>query len=365
MFQIIELNESRVEIGNLELSSFATVVSQDFASAKKVIIVDENTHDCCLEYLLTTFPSLESAEVMLLPTGEENKVMEVCFQVWEALTEYGINRTDLIINLGGGVVTDMGGFIASVFKRGVTFIHIPTSLMGMVDAAIGGKTGIDLGTFKNQLGTFNLPLATYIDSRFLSTLPEEEWVNGFAEVLKHALITDKTLWNELIKNGFLSDASSEKMHALILKSAAIKASIVCQDPFEKSSRKLLNFGHTVGHAIEGFFLHSEDAFPHGTAIAYGMIAESFISKEKGLLSATELDEIVRVLVAIYPNPGRLTSFAEELYELMLNDKKNDATGIRCVLLNGIGNATFDGNLSKDEFKRALKFLEYVYYGGLN
>src|SRR5690606_19825507 len=165
----------------------ADLLTNDYTNSKKVILVDENTHDACLEYLLTAFDGLEDAEVMLLPAGEENKVMEVCFQVWEAMSEYGVGRRDLIINLGGGVVTDMGGFIASVYKRGVDFINIPTTLLGMVDASIGGKTGIDLGPLKNQLGVFSNPKAIYVDVTFLETLETKDVVNGYAEMLKHAL----------------------------------------------------------------------------------------------------------------------------------------------------------------------------------
>lgn len=247
-------------------------------------MVDENTHDYCLEYLITTFPALESAEIILLPCGEENKVMEVCFQVWEALSEYGINRSDLIINLGGGVVTDMGGFIASVFKRGVAFVHIPTTLLGMVDAAIGGKTGIDMGGYKNQLGTFTMPLVTYVDTRFLATLPAEEWRNGMAESYKHALIGDQVLWNAM------QLFEEEAREGLIYRSAALKAQIVNRDEKERNERKLLNFGHTIGHALEGFFLLEEAAIPHGTAVAYGMIAESYLSFKRNRISEAELSE---------------------------------------------------------------------------
>ena len=182
----------------MELSSFPALLEESYKDVRKVSVVDENTHDFCLEYLLTAFPTLEDAEVILLPAGEENKVMEVCFQVLEALSDYGVVRSDLVITLGGGVVSDMGGFIASIYKRGLQCIHIPTSLLGMVDAAIGGKTGIDLGNFKNQIGTFYDPVAVFVDQRFLTTLPEEEWRSGFAEVLKHALISDKKEWSRLI-----------------------------------------------------------------------------------------------------------------------------------------------------------------------
>ena len=178
----IESKDSIIEIGSLLSSSLSEVLSK-YKNHNIIIVVDSNTHDACLEYLITTFPGLEKAEIILLPNGEENKVMEVCMQVWNAFTEYGFGRRDLVLNVGGGVVTDMGGFIASVFKRGMDFIHIPTSLLGMVDAAVGGKNGIDLGPYKNQLGTIEKPKNVYVDTAFLSTLPEQEFYNGYAEML--------------------------------------------------------------------------------------------------------------------------------------------------------------------------------------
>jgi 3-dehydroquinate synthase len=267
-------NNEQIEFGSILSSSFEALIDVRYEKSKKIIIVDENTHDNCLEYLLTSFDQLKDAEVMLLPAGEENKVMEVCFQVWNALSEYRIGRKDLIINLGGGLVTDMGGFMASVYKRGVDFIHIPTSLLGMVDASIGGKTGIDLGPFKNQLGTFSQAQKIYIDPIFLATLPEAELWNGYAEMLKHALIADPDHWKSLI-----SISSPEELInlSLIQKSAEIKMSFVNQDPFEKGSRKLLNFGHTIGHAIEGFSLEKDQPIAHGHAVAIGLLLESELS----------------------------------------------------------------------------------------
>ena len=354
------INGSLIEFGNLEESAFAELLRTKYSEVQKIILVDENTHDFCLEYLITTFPELESSEVMLLPVGEENKVMEVCFQVWEALSEYGINRNDLIINLGGGVVTDMGGFIASVFKRGIDFIQIPTSLLAMVDAAIGGKTGIDLGPYKNQLGTFTMPVATFIDVRFLHSLPEIERINGLAEVIKHGLIADAELWNDLkaIQPEYL--VNPEYLEAITERSAWIKIQVVNADPKEKNVRKLLNFGHTIGHAIEGTFLIEEQTIPHGIAVAYGMIAESFISWRRGMLSADELEEITALLVQIYPKPPVFSAYTDIILQNALNDKKNDAAGIRCVLLRTIGEGVYNELISNEEIREALFYTEAVF-----
>ena len=338
--------------GSLAESPLSEIIREKFPHSKIVIMVDENTHDHCLEYLLTTFEELAEAEVMLLPAGEENKVLEVCYQVWQALSEYQIGRKDLVINLGGGVVTDMGGFIASVFKRGLEFIQIPTTLLGMVDAAIGGKTGIDLGPFKNQLGVFQQPLHVIVDPAFLGTLSEQELMNGYAEMLKHALISDKALWNELQ----ISSVEDLQVLDLIKRSTSIKMSIVEKDPLEQNIRKLLNFGHTLGHAIEGFLLEKEDPIGHGHAVALGMISETYLSYKKGLLSQAEMNEIVARLIANYPITEMSNDEIEQLVQLCRNDKKNEKNKINCSLLSAIGKGEIDQFVSEAEVREAFQFL---------
>lgn len=356
----IKCNSYTVEAGNLELSSFPALLEESYKDVRKVIVVDENTHDFCLEYLLTAFPTLEEAEVILLPTGEENKVMEVCFQVLEALSEYGIVRSDLIITLGGGVVSDMGGFIASIYKRGLQCIHIPTSLLGMVDASLGGKTGIDLGSYKNQIGTFYDPVAVYVDQRFLATLPEDEWKSGFAEVLKHALIADAKEWKRLIESKQDELFSEENVRRILEKSIAIKAKVVNEDPTEKGKRKSLNFGHTIGHAIEGYYIELSP-MSHGNCIALGMIAEAFLSNQKGTLPANELNEIVQVMIALYPCPEDLLTGVGLMLELMKNDKKNDQQGIRMCFLDQIGECSWNHLVDENDLKAAFNYLYQAYY----
>jgi 3-dehydroquinate synthase len=350
---------SRIEIGNIEQSSFHTLLTERYENSRKIILVDENTHDYCLEYLITTFPTLEQAEVMLLPVGEENKVMEVCFQVWEAMTEYGINRSDLVINLGGGVVTDMGGFIAAVFKRGLDFIHIPTSLLGMVDASIGGKTGIDLGAYKNQLGVFQHPQAVYIDSRFLATLPEEELVSGYAEMLKHALIADKKQWELLKSHDLLELINTHQFDGALAESVAIKCSIVNADPKESGERKLLNFGHTIGHGIEGVCL-LEEPIAHGHAVALGMIAESYLSYKHELITERELVDIIACLTKYYDYLALSEDAKKQAVTFIQNDKKNDNEGVKCVLLDGIGSGKINQLITNQEIMEALKYIDTVY-----
>lgn len=342
----------KIEIGSLINSSFETVVKENYANSKVVILVDSNTSEHCLEYLITNFDFLRNAEVMLLPGGEENKVMEICFQVWQAMSDYQIGRQDLMINLGGGIVTDMGGFIASIYKRGIDFINIPTSLLAMVDASIGGKTGVDLGLLKNQLGVFSNPKALFVDPSFLATLPDREIVNGFAEMLKHALIKDKSLWKRFSE---LDDLDELKDETLIQRSILIKNEVVLADPLEEGARKILNFGHTAGHAIEGFFL-DQGQLDHGYCVAMGMIVESYISMKRGMISKEIFDEIEDVILDWFELVTIENSDIPGIIELMHNDKKNHSGKIQCCLLRGIGECVYDKPVSRDEFTDAFLYL---------
>ena len=346
------LRACQIENGSLMDSSFQSFLNDNYSTSRIVIMVDENTHDYCLEYLLTSFDQLAEAEVMLLPVGEENKVLEVCFQVWEALTEYGVGRNDLIINLGGGVVTDMGGFIAAVYKRGVDFIQIPTTLLGMVDASIGGKTAIDLGIYKNQLGVFKLPLRIYADQGFLETLPDQEILNGFAEMLKHALISSVDMWCDLKAIKSLDEMKDAKR---IANSQAVKCQAVLDDPLDNGQRRNLNFGHTVGHALEGFYLDSL-VLSHGHCVALGMVVESQISFAKGFLSQNELLEISTTVCRWFDIPALDEESFDSLILLMQNDKKNSTNKILGCALKGIGNCTWNVEYSTDEIKNGLKYL---------
>jgi len=348
----INASDYQIELGNLIQSSFSNLLKERYSQSKVVIVVDENTHDCCLEYLLTNFEELKDAEVMLLPVGEENKVMEVCFQVFEALSEYQIGRKDLVINLGGGVVTDMGGFIASIFKRGIDFINIPTTLLSMVDASIGGKTGIDLGPYKNQLGTFTNPKALFIDIVFLQTLPAEELMNGYAEMLKHALIADANYWEELISITTLDDLVNND---LIKTSIDIKNTIVLSDPKEANNRKKLNFGHTIGHGLEGYFLDKEP-ISHGYAVGLGMLAESYIAFKRSILEEEKWLDIERVLTSVFPKIEIKENEIPAIIELMKNDKKNFNSEIKGCMLTDIGKCEFDQSYGKKEIEEAIRYL---------
>ncbi|RZJ30266.1 MAG: 3-dehydroquinate synthase, partial [Flavobacterium sp.] len=260
------------------------------------VIVDSNTNEFCLHDFLSYVATEIEVEIIEIESGEGFKTIETCSEIWSILSEFNADRKSVVINLGGGVITDLGGFVASTFKRGIDFINVPTTLLGMVDASVGGKNGVDLGGLKNQIGTINSPQMVLIDTAYLQTLPQNEMRSGLAEMLKHGLIADADYWrhfNDLSKIDFAD------FDELIHQSVVIKNNIVTQDPTENGIRKALNFGHTLGHAIESRFLLKEKPLLHGEAIAAGMIMESFIAMRKNLLSAEEYLQIKTVIGSIF------------------------------------------------------------------
>ena len=298
------------------------------------ILVDENTKRDCLSKL----PQIENALIIEIKSGEQYKNISTCSFIWEQLTINNFDRNSLLINLGGGVIGDMGGFCAATYKRGLEFIHIPTTLLAMVDASVGGKLGIDFKGFKNQIGLFNNPKAVLISSVFLETLAESELKSGFAEVVKHALISDNSLWLKL-KNTPFTDLDWED---ITVTSVQIKNKIVLADPFEKGERKKLNFGHTFGHAIESYYLEKRTPISHGKAVFMGMILEAEISD----LSETNKNEIKNYILSNFALP--YTPNKTYLHKFLLNDKKNQNEKINFTLLSGIGNCSIDNLFSINE-----------------
>ncbi len=343
--------ESSIELGSIMESALPKLLTKTYGSSKKVILVDSNTNEQCLQILFTHLDGLENAEIIEIPAGEDNKTMEICFSIWEALSEMEFGRNDVLLCLGGGMICDLGGFAASIYKRGMHCIYIPTSLLAMVDASIGGKTGVDLGSFKNQLGTFTEPSHVFIDPSFLQTLPEKEKLNGLAEMLKHGLIDDAKHFEKLASISF-EDLSDE----LIVESLHIKSKIVESDPKEKNQRKLLNFGHTVGHAIEGHFLNSDHKMDHGLAVAHGMLVEAKISMINGFLSDKDFDRIKSVLQKRFNIQTFTNEENMEFISIMLQDKKR-VNGSRFTLLKGIGQAVFDVKVKDEVVMEALKVLQ--------
>jgi len=302
--------------------------------SKVAILVDENTKRDCLYKL----PKIENPLIIEIKSGEEYKNISTCNFIWEQLTINNFDRNSLLINLGGGVIGDMGGFCAVTYKRGLEFIHIPTTLLAMVDASVGGKLGIDFKGFKNQIGLFHNPKAVLISTEFLDTLDESELKSGFAEVIKHALILDNPLWLKL-KNTTFTDLDWED---IINHSVQIKNKIILEDPFEKGERKKLNFGHTFGHAIESYYLEKGTPISHGEGIFMGMILETGISD----LSENEKNEIKDYIISNFALP--YTPKKTYLHKFLINDKKNQDGKINFTLLSEIGNCSFDNLFSLDE-----------------
>lgn len=330
----------------LELNSFLTEKNY----SKIFVFVDSNTHEHCLPLFLGELETIAEIEVIEVPSGEENKVIEIVVQIWESLIELGGSRNSLLINLGGGVITDMGGFIASTFKRGIDFINVPTTLLSQVDASVGGKTGIDFAGLKNQIGTFSQPEMTLIYSEFLLTLPPRELTSGLAEMMKHGLIYQKPHWDNIHQiEGF----TGQILHQLTKESVKIKMEIVENDPFESGLRKILNFGHTVGHAIESYYLETEFPYLHGEAVAIGMLVESILSFENEMISLSELDEIFLNITQLFAKEPINEEIIPDLIQFMKHDKKNQNNQISFSLLNGIGNCKFDILLNENQILEGI------------
>lgn len=326
------------------------VESQNYSQV--FILTDENTHRYCLPSIIghLTFES----EIIEIEAGEENKVIDTCVGVWEALSELGADRKSLLINLGGGVVTDLGGFVACTFRRGIDYVNIPTSLLSMVDASIGGKTGVDLGLLKNQIGVISNPKMVIINTDFLSTLPKSQMRSGFAEMLKHGLIHDKNYWSKLTN---LNSLYEEDLDQLIFDSIEIKKQIVEQDPTEKHLRKTLNFGHTLGHAIESYSLSGQELKPllHGEAIAVGMVLECFLSSEITAFSIKKTMQVKQEVYKIYGKVSLPENSFSSIIELLKYDKKNEHGNINFVLLKAIGEPVIDCKVDNNTILKAFKF----------
>tara|TARA_R110002167_G_scaffold200283_2_gene403618 strand:+ start:1400 stop:2467 length:1068 start_codon:yes stop_codon:yes gene_type:complete len=321
--------------------------------SKIFILVDENTHAHCLPLLLENLETTSSIEIIEIESGEMNKTIDTCVGVWNTLSDFNGDRKSLLINVGGGVITDLGGFVASTFKRGIAYINVPTSLLAMVDASVGGKTGVDLGHLKNQIGVISTPNLVLIDTSFLKTLPQNQMRSGLAEMLKHGLISNETYWNKFKD---MSDLSFDDLDDLIYESILIKKQVVDIDPLEVNLRKTLNFGHTLGHAIESYFLSNPDKpdLLHGEAIAIGIVLVSYISTQLVGLPIETTNDIKNVFRNYYGVvPIEKADYAAIL-QLLKYDKKNEHGHINFVLLEAIGrpkiNCLVDDAIILDAFK---------------
>lgn len=348
---IIKGNGHDIVFGKLGSSDLLKRIAQLRDLDKVFIITDSVTSKICLPYFFNSIKEFADFPVLEFESGEENKTIDTCKYIWQALLEMGATRKSLIINIGGGVVTDLGGFVAGTYQRGISYINIPTTLLAQADASVGAKVAVDLDGYKNQVGLFYDPIAVFIDVNFLSTLSKREWLNGYAEMLKHALLQSRDAWNRLTQ---LSITDAKALEEELFKSVQFKSNIVLDDKNESGLRKILNFGHTVGHAIETMFLENDHfQLKHGEAIIAGMIIECLIAEEKIGLPAHVTQEIIHYFNSFY-QPVKLdkTDFVR-LIQIMKTDKKNRGDEINFTLLQDIGKPLFNQSVNAAEIERAL------------
>jgi 3-dehydroquinate synthase len=363
-------------MNNIMLSPLTANFFAQFADRQIAVLVDDNTLQHCYPLLQ---PFLPKHKIICIAAGEAHKNIDTCLLIWQQLTDFQFDRKSLLINLGGGVIGDMGGFCAATYKRGIDFIQIPTTLLAQVDASVGGKLGIDFQGLKNHIGLFALPLAVCIDTNFLKTLSIRELRSGFAEILKHCLIADAQMWQVLVAKiventkPFFGEG---KLHSspplsyfeelqklqvfdwqqLVEHSVAIKSQIAEADPKEKGLRKTLNFGHTIGHAIESYFLQTPTPLLHGEAVAWGMVAEAKFSVNLQSLSQEKFEEIEKIIGLLYEKPRIALENGQEIIALALQDKKNSQNKILSCALQNIGNCVYDKEISPAIFEKLLEMI---------
>ena len=327
----------------------ALLLKKDYSSI--FILVDENTLELCYPSFIPLLETDKRIEIIEIESGEINKNLDTCSGVWNALTELNADRNSLLITLGGGVITDLGGFVASTFKRGIDFVNIPTTLLSMVDASVGGKTGVDLGVLKNQIGLFVNPEIVIIDEDYLATLNERESRSGLAEIIKYGLTYDVKLLDHSKK------FNKNKINDLIYRSIEIKNEIVLQDPKENGLRKVLNFGHTLGHAIESYFLESKskNSLTHGEAIAVGMVCESFLSYKVLQLPKEKVMIVKNMINALYEKVVIKTTDHDAIFDLLKHDKKNSNGHVNFVLLNDFEDFKLDCKISNELLVQSIEF----------
>lgn len=314
------------------------------------VLVDEHTQAYCYPLIQNALPD---HSVISVKSGEEQKTLETCSIIWESMTARALDRHACVIVLGGGVLGDMGGFCAATYKRGIDFILMPTTLLAQVDASIGGKLGVDFNTFKNHIGVFQQPALTMLYAGFLNTLPKDELRSGFAEVIKHTLISDSVMWKVISQ----LPLETQNWDDLLRHSVAFKARVTSEDPKEKGLRKILNAGHTIGHAVESYLLGTGQRILHGEAIAIGLIAECFLARERKMVTEQDFRSISDYILKIFGKVDLDSAAIEDSAKLTVQDKKNKGNKILCVLLKGIGNAQWDCEISQEEVKRALAFYQ--------
>lgn len=334
-------------------NSLSQILTGETYNPDKVfVLVDENTEKHCFPVIAKSFE--KSPKIIKISSGDHNKNLETTSFVWQFLSENGADRSSVLINLGGGAITDLGGFVASTFKRGIDFINIPTTLLAQIDAAIGGKNGINFLSLKNEIGVFKDAKKVLIFPKFLKTLPKRELISGYAEMVKHALIDSEESWQK-IKDIKTKDLQFLALSDLIFESVEIKQKIADQDPNDKGIRHALNYGHTIGHAVETLLNSRGEKLLHGEAVGLGMICETFISNKVLGFDLHKMFEVVEYLAIIFPSIRLTHDDYEEIYKLMLHDKKNKDGKIRFALLSEIGEVKTNQTCSKNDIFQSLNF----------
>jgi len=333
------MKENQKYIGDVYCNSGAwkafNMKLNELNPTKVFVLVDTNTKSLCFPEFLMNYHFNKTVVILEIPEGEINKNIKTCLTLWNSLSKKGADRNSLLINLGGGVVTDLGGFVASTFKRGIGFINVPTTLLSMVDASVGGKNGVDLGMLKNQIGIIRNPEMVIINTEFLKTLPNNQITSGYAEMLKHGLIHSEKYWNR-IKNS--NELEIDEIEELLWESVLIKNEVITEDPYEKGIRKTLNYGHTLGHAIETYSLSNNSLKPllHGEAVGIGMILATYLSTKLTKFPTETLEDVSSHILKKFSKVNFTSEEIEEIIKLLIYDKKNNNGKILFVLLNDIG-----------------------------
>ena len=331
-----------------ERTVFSFLTDNNYSSI--IVLTDKNVEQHCLE-TFKEITGLTDFHLISLTSGEKAKTLQSVDQILNSLISINADRNCLLINLGGGMITDLGGFCASIYKRGINYINVPTSLLGMTDASIGGKTGVDHEFVKNVAGTYYLPQGVLIYTGFLDTLPHEEFINGLAEVYKHAIIDDADLWEGL---QFYEFGSNDLPLELLMKSIQVKTKIVDLDYLEKNDRKKLNFGHTIGHSLEALYLENGKELSHGQAVAAGMWMESWLNMHQGDLSEENFSQISEVIEKFFTKISFEESDFEKLLEYINNDKKTTNKQILITKIQSIGFSFPDFKVSPEDVKKAFE-----------
>jgi 3-dehydroquinate synthase len=340
-----------------ELESELGKIISRYPKDKVFLVTEQNCDHLCVPLIKQT-PGFDYFKKIVIPSGEENKKLSSVEKIWLFLSQNGADRKSLVVNLGGGMLTDLGSFAASTMKRGMDFVNIPTTLLAQVDASVGGKTGFNFNGLKNEIGVINQPNTVLIDTRFLKTIDVQNFISGFAEMIKHGLIDSPEHLKE-VRNFDLINIDYELLQGIIARSVGIKDTYVFRDPNEHNIRKALNFGHTIGHSFESFAMASEHPVLHGYAVGYGMIAELYLSHKVCGLPLSTLNDLSAWLIDIYGKYTIDESQFEALYQLMTHDKKNEGARVNFTLISSVGEVAINQNCDKGLIFEALDYFKKI------